>query len=401
MDVSQFFVGLLVILVSSKVLAEVFARLHLPTVLGEVSAGIVIGPSLLNLIQANSIFYFLAEIGILLLLFEVGLDTDVGQLARVGFESSLVAVTGVAAPAVFVYAICFYALSLSFAASLFMAGAFVATSIGITVRVLHDLRMDRLRMAKVVLGAAVLDDVIGVVILAILYNFSQTGSVRWTPSLKILAFIACFLVAAPALTKLTAPAIEKMEEESRTKGLLPAVSISLILVLALVANLAGAPPMLGAFAAGIALARRFFLPFGLYRKERENKLTAKIESGMKPLIDFFVPIFFVIVGASMNLRKIDFTSLRFWIAAAALTVASIAGKTASGIWAKGTLRTKLQAGIAMAPRGEVGLIFAEVGRRGGVFDDALYAVAVFVVALTTLAGPLLLRLAAKPASKER
>jgi Kef-type K+ transport system membrane component KefB len=401
MDVSQFFIGLLVILLSSKVLAEVFTYLHLPSVLGEVVAGILIGPSLLNVIHPDSIFYLLAEIGILLLLFEVGLQTDVGQLARVGLESSLVAVTGVVMPAALVYAVCFYMLSLSFAVSLFMAGTFVATSIGITVRVLHDLRMDRSRMAKVVLGAAVLDDVIGVIILAILYNFSQKGSIQWMSSLKILAFIALFLVVAPVLTKLMVPAITKMEEKSRTKGLLPVVSISIILALALVANLAGAPAILGAFAAGIALAHRFFLPFGPYGKDRKNRLTDKIESGMKPIIDLFVPIFFVIVGASINLTKIDFTSPTFWIAASALTAVSIAAKILSGAWAKGNLRTKLTTGIAMVPRGEVGLIFAEVGRRSGVFDDSFYAVAVFVVALTTLAGPLLLKGVAEPVSKEQ
>lgn len=400
MDVSQFLAGLLLILISAKIFSEAFAYLNLPSVLGEVMAGVLLGPSVLTIIHPDSVFHLLAEIGILLLLFEVGLQTDVGQLARVGLESSLVAVTGVLVPVMGVYLVCFYMLALPLAVSLFMAGTFVATSIAVTVRVLHDLRMDRSRMARIVLGAAVLDDVIGVIILAILYDFSQNGHIDLLSATRVLAFVTMFLVVAPVMTKLLVPAITKMEERSRTKGLLAAVSVSIILILALAAQVAGAPAILGAFAAGIALAHKFFLPFGPYSKDKENKLTDRIESAMQPIIDLFVPIFFVMVGVSMNLREIDYSSLTFWTAATGLTAVSIAAKIASGVWVRGRLRTKLQTGIAMVPRGEVGLIFAEVGKRSLVFDDALYAVAVFVVALTTLAGPLFLKLALRHPGKE-
>ena len=173
MDVSGFFLKLLIILVAARAAAEVFAHLRLPAVLGEVAAGVLIGPSLLNIVQVEPVFYLLAEIGILLLLFEVGMDTDVAQLAKTGGESSLVALTGVIAPAALTFWASRYWLTLPFLTSLFIAGALVATSIGITVRVLADLKMERTRFARVVLGAAVLDDVIGIVILAMLIDYSR------------------------------------------------------------------------------------------------------------------------------------------------------------------------------------------------------------------------------------
>jgi Kef-type K+ transport system membrane component KefB len=387
-DVIDFFLKLLVILVSAKVFAELFAYLRLPSVLGELAAGIIIGPSVLTLIQVEPVLYLLAEIGILLLLFEVGLETDVGQLVRVGGESSLVAVTGVVLPAVLGFWISFSYMSLSVSTSLFVGGTLVATSIGITVRVLSDLKLRHTRLARVVLGAAVLDDIIGIVILAVFSGFAQRGTVLWLSSLKALGLIVLFLVAAPVIAKLLVPALSKMVDKSRTAGLLPTATICFILALAIVANSIGAPAIIGSFAAGIALARKFFLPFG---RPRDLGLSEKVETAMKPVIELFVPVFFVMVGVSVNLREIDFTSPTFWGLAGVLTLAAIITKAASGIWARGPFRAKVLTGISMVPRGEVGLIFAEVGRRSGVFDDEVYAVLVFVVALTTLAAPLMLR----------
>ena len=391
MEVSEFFLKLLLILISAKLFAEVFAYLKLPSVLGEVIAGIIIGPSLLGIIVPDSTFYLLAEIGILLLLFEVGLETDVGQLVKVGVQSSLVAVTGVIAPALLGFWISSHIFNLSFVVSLFIGGTLVATSIGITVRVLVDLKKHRTKTAKIVLGAAVLDDVVGVVILAVLYDFAVKGEINVMNTAKVIGFIAIFLLIAPIITKLFVPLISKLSSGSRTHGMIPTIIVSVILLLAVVSHKAGAPEILGSFAAGIALARRFFLPLGATVDHYSHDLAEKIEVNMKPIIDLFVPIFFVIVGASINLKVIDFTSSTFWQIAGLLTVGAIIAKMLSGIWVKGGLRTKLSTGIAMVPRGEVGLIFAEVGKKSGIFDDTIYAVIVFVVALTTLFAPLLLR----------
>lgn len=391
MEVSEFFLKLLIILIAAKIFAEVFAFLRLPSVLGEVIAGIIIGPSLLGIIVPDTTFYLLAEIGILLLLFEVGLETDVGQIVKVGVQSSLVAATGVLLPAFAGFWISSYIFNLPFVVSLFIGGTLVATSIGVTVRVLVDLRKHQTKTAKIVLGAAVLDDVVGVVILAVLYDFAVRGEINIINTVKVLGFITVFLLIAPVITKLFVPLISKLSSTSRTRGIIPTIIVSLILGLAVISHGVGAPEILGSFAAGIALARRFFLPLGATIDHYSHALAEKIEVNMKPIIDLFVPVFFVIVGASINLKVIDFTSVIFWQIAGFLTVGAIIAKMMSGVWVKGGLRAKLSTGIAMVPRGEVGLIFAEVGKKGGIFDDTIYAVIVFVVALTTLFAPLLLR----------
>ncbi|MCX7793207.1 MAG: cation:proton antiporter [Thermodesulfovibrionales bacterium] len=395
MDVSDFFLKLLVILLSAKLFAELFALMNLPTVLGEVVAGIIIGPSLLGIIVPDATFYLLAEIGILLLLFEVGLETDVGQLVKVGLQSSLVALTGVLLPALAGFWISNQIFHLPFIVSLFIGGTLVATSIGITVRVLVDLKKQHTKIAKIVLGAAVLDDIAGVIILAVLYDFAVTGKIEIINTAKVMGFITVFLLIAPLFTKLLVPVISRLSSISRTKGMIPTIIVSLILGLAVISHGVGAPEILGSFAAGIALARRFFLPLGATIEHYSHELAERIEVNMKPIIDLFVPVFFVIVGASINLKVIDFTSPLFWQIALLLTLGAVTGKMLSGIWVRGGIKAKLSTGIAMVPRGEVGLIFAEVGKKSGIFDDTIYAVMVFVVALTTLFAPLLLRYSMK------
>ena len=262
MEASEFFLKLLLIFVSAKVFAEVFAYLKIPSVLGEVVAGIIIGPSLLGIIEPGATFYLLAEIGILLLLFEVGLETDVGQIIRVGGQSFLVAATGVIVPAVSGFWVAYHWFGLSIIPALFIGGTIVATSIGITVRVLVDLKKQNTRVSRIVLGAAVLDDVIGVVILAVLYDFAVKGTVNITNTIKILAFITIFLLLAPVVAKLFVPMMSTLTSVSKTKGMVPTLIIAMILALAVISHKVGAPEILGSFAAGIALARRFFLPLG-------------------------------------------------------------------------------------------------------------------------------------------
>lgn len=393
MDISGFFLQLLVILLAAKLFAELFSRLSIPSVLGEVLAGIVVGPSVLGFISASETLQLIAEIGILLLLFEVGLETDVGQLVKEGVRSTLVAVTGVILPGALGYWVSAHWFGMEVIPSLFVGGTIVATSIGITVRVLKDLNQHNSRMARIVLGAAVLDDVIGVVVLAVLYDFAVKGTVSIIATVKILLFISSFLLIAPVMAKLLVPLMAKASSSSRTKGMIPTIIISLILGLAAISHAVGAPEILGSFAAGIALARRFFLPLGASIDHYSHQLAERIEESMTPIIDLFVPVFFVMVGVSINLKVIDLHSSTFWSFAGVLTVAAVVSKMASGIWAQGGFREKLSTGIAMVPRGEVGLIFAEVGKKSGIFDDSAYAGVVFVVALTTLLAPIAMRFA--------
>jgi Kef-type K+ transport system membrane component KefB len=363
----------------------------MPSVLGEVTAGIMIGPSLLGFIQPDATFHLLAEIGILLLLFEVGLETDVGRIIKVGVQSILVALTGVIIPAVSGFSIAYSWFGLELIPALFIGGTVVATSIGITVRVLADLKKQNTVISQIVLGAAVLDDIIGVVILAVLYDFAVKGAVSIADTIRIVVFISVFLLVAPVIAKLFVPTMARLSESSRTNGMIPTLIISMILGLAVISHKVGAPEILGSFAAGIALARRFFLPLGSAIEHYSHDIAKKIEDSMTPIIDLFVPVFFVMVGASINFRVIDATSGTFWTFAGTLTVAAILSKLASGVWVRGGWNCKLSTGMAMVPRGEVGLIFAEVGKRNGIFDDSVYAVVVFVVAVTTLLAPLALK----------
>jgi Kef-type K+ transport system membrane component KefB len=392
MEVSDFFLKLLVILLAAKLFAEVFSRLSIPSVLGEVVAGLIIGPSVLGFISPDATLHLIAEIGILLLLFEVGLETDVGQLVKEGVRSTLVAITGVVVPGALGFWVSYHWFGMAMIPSLFVGGTIVATSIGITVRVLKDLNQHNTRMARIVLGAAVLDDVIGVVVLAVLYDFAVKGTVSIPATVRILVFITAFLLLAPILAKLFVPFMARLASSSKTKGMIPTIIISLILGMAVVSHGVGAPEILGSFAAGIALARRFFLPLGASIDHYSHQLAEKIEVSMTPIIDLFVPVFFVMVGVSINLRVIDMSSGAFWGFAGVLTIVAVLSKMASGVWAPGGFREKLSTGVAMVPRGEVGLIFAEVGKRSKIFDDAAYAVVVFVVALTTLLAPLAMRI---------
>src|SRR5512143_1716002 len=209
MEVSEFFLKLLVILLAAKLLAELFSRFGIPAVLGEVVAGIIIGPSVLGFVLPEPSLHLIAEIGILLLLFQVGLETDVGQLVKEGVRSTLVAVTGVVVPGAIGFWISYRWFGISTIPSLFVGGTIVATSIGITVRVLKDLNQHQTRMAKIVLGAAVLDDVIGVVVLAVLYDFAVKGAVNIPATVRILLFITAFLFIAPVMAKLFVPLIAK------------------------------------------------------------------------------------------------------------------------------------------------------------------------------------------------
>lgn len=390
MDMAQFFLTLVIVLLSAKLMGEGFARFALPAVLGEVVAGLIMGPSLLGWVEVTPVLHALAEIGILLLLFEVGLETDVAQLLSVGTKSVMVAVTGIIAPAILAVGVCVYALDMGTMPSIFIGGTLVATSIGISLRVLRELDCHRTQSAKVVLGAAVLDDIAGVLILAILFDFAITREVDFWHTARVLAHIVSFLLVAPVLAKLLVPGLIRAEAASRTSGIVPTLAIALILIFAFMAHGVGAPSILGAFAAGIALSRHFYLPVSRLNRRHET-FAETVEEKLQSLTGLFVPVFFFVVGASINLSVIDFSGGAFWLAAVLLTAAAVAGKLLSGLWAGGSLRNKLFTGMAMVPRGEVGLIFAEVGRKSGVMDESLYAITVFVVALTTFIAPVALR----------
>ena len=390
MEAHTFFLNLLVILLVARIFAELAVRLRSPSVIGELLAGVVIGPSLLGWIEPENAIRLMAEIGIILLLFEVGLQTDIKRLAHTGLKSVTVAMAGFVLPLLLGFSISYWLFGLSLLISLFIGGTLTATSIGITVRVLSDLKRQNSHEGQIVLGAAVLDDVLGVVLLALLYEFSVGGGISVINAGKVLLFVLAFFVLAPVAARLISPIIQRFDRASEIPGLIPTTIVSLVLFFAWLAHAIGAPELLGGFAAGMALSRRFFLPLGAALQTSDG-FADRIERQMSPIVHLFTPIFFVFVGLSLNLRQIDWGSGFIWIFSLSLLLAAVAGKLAGSFLIRESWERRWAIGLAMVPRGEVGLVFSELGRSAGIFNNEVYGGMLLVIALTTLLPPFVLR----------
>ncbi len=386
MEAHTFFLYLLIILLAARLFAEIAVRLKSPSVIGELFAGIVIGPSLFGWIEPVEALKLMAEIGVILLLFEVGLGTDIKRLVRSGAKSILVAIIGFIAPLLLGFLIGYSFIGLTLLESLFIGGTLTATSIGITVRVLTDLKINNSHEGQIVLGAAVLDDVLGVMLLALLYEFSIGGGVNWVNATKVLVFVSTFFILAPVLAKFMSVIIKHFCTVSEIPGLLPTTIVSLVLFFAWLAHVVGAPELLGGFAAGLALSRRFFLPLGVTLHKDEN-FAKLIEQQMQPIITLFTPIFFVVVGLSINLRVIDWMSPQVWGFSLLVLLAAITGKMMGAFVIRESWASRIMIGMSMVPRGEVGLIFAELGRFSGIFNNEVHAGMVIVIVLTTIIPP--------------
>jgi Kef-type K+ transport system membrane component KefB len=374
------------ILVSARICGEVAARFQAPRVIGELVAGVILGPSVLGLIAPNEVISLLAEVGIILLLFEVGLNTDVRRLARAGTQAIRLALVGFIAPFLLGFGLSFYVFDLTLIVSLFIGGTLTATSIGVTLRILEHLHRQSSVEGQIVLGAAVLDDLLGVVLLAVLYEFSTTGTVGIWNAGQVMLFMLTFFVLAPAAAKLLSLAIRRFHALSEVDGAIPTALVALVLAFAALAHVIGAPELLGGFAAGIALSRRFFLPFGASLRTSVS-FNRDVRRQMQPIIQLFTPIFFVMVGLSLDLSAVAWNSAFVWTFSLAILVVAIAGKIAGGLAVHQDPYVRVAIGMAMVPRGEIGLVFAELGRTSGLFDAEVYAAMVLVIAYTTLLSP--------------
>ncbi|HET9253422.1 MAG TPA: cation:proton antiporter [Candidatus Eisenbacteria bacterium] len=388
-----------VVLAVAKLGGWAAARVGQPAVLGELLAGIVIGNlALLGFgglagIREDPVLATLASLGVIVLLFEVGLESTVRQMVQVGASATLVAVLGVITP---------FALGWGAGAWLlpdkpayvhaFLGAVLTATSVGITARVLHDLGAVRTREAKIILGAAVIDDVLGLVILAVVSGaitaVDQGGAGLSFGDIAWITFKALgFLIAAILLGILLARRLIRLAAKIRVRGILLSTGLIFCFLLSYLAARADLAPIVGAFAAGLILEGPYFSPF---EESRENS----IESLLHPISTFLVPIFFVLTGARVELQT--FADPGILALAATLTVAAWIGKQACslGVLQRGVDR--LTVGIGMVPRGEVGLIFANVGATltvagERVITPATYAAVVIMVILTTLVTPPLLQ----------
>lgn len=395
MELHQFFLFLAIILIAARLLSETVARFGIPSVIGELLAGLLVGPSLLGWVTPNTTMKLLAEIGIILLLFEVGMDTNLSRLARSGSKPYIVAVVGFTLPFGLGYGVSAWLFGLPALTSLFIGGTLTATSIGITVRVLDDLGKRQSDEAQIVIGAAVLDDILGVLALAFLYQFAVEQQVSIKALGEVSLYIVLFMVLAPIVAKLAAKMIDRLDQRAASPGLLLTMALSLILLFSWLAHAVGAPEIMGGFAAGLAFSQHFGfnLPLGKVTLafEPSPQLAHRLEEQMRPLIHTFSPLFFVMVGVSLNLSSVNWGSAFIWGLAGSLLLAAFIGKFAAGFFIRESRHNQIAIGLAMIPRGEVGLIFAQLGFSQGILNGELYAALLIVVALTTMSPALLLK----------
>ena len=374
-DLGRLLLDLTLMLVMAKVAAEIFDRLHIPVVIGEIGVGIVLGPSLLGWVRTGDIVFFLAEIGVIVLLAQVGMETDIDELRRVGRSSLSVGLIGVIAPMALGY-FAATALGESTNTALFVGAALTATSIGITARVFGDLRALSTQEARTVLGAAVADDVLGLIILTVVTRIVQQGSVDVATVSSTIGLAVGFLVVAGVIGLFVFPILlRRVGSASKSSSTIPVVGIALILAFSVLADLANLAPIIGAFVAGLGL--------------RKVAVHERIERDLSSLGQVFVPVFFLYIGISTDLSSM--LDGRVLVVAGLLTVLAIAGKLVAAVGAIGTSSDKLVIGFGMIPRGEVGLIFATIGLSIGALNDELYGSILVVVLLTTLFAPPLLR----------
>lgn len=387
-------VGLALFLGLARLGAEVATRLGQPAVLGELLAGVLLGNlDLMGLPWAESLAHdptlaALAEIGVVLLLFEIGLESTVGQMVRVGRSALLVAVLGVIAPIVLGFGVGQVLLpEESPYMHLFLGAALCATSVGITARVLGDLGRSNTKEARVILGAAVIDDVLGLVVLAAVSGLVNAADRGVPPELGPLAWIvakaALFLFGAIVLGTLLVPRLLAGAAHLRAPGALLAAGLSFCFLLSWLAAQAGLAPIVGAFAAGLVLESVHYEPF-VQRGEKE------LEELIHPIAGFLAPVFFVVMGMRVDLGT--FAQLDVLWLAAALTVAAVLGKQVCMLGVLDPGIARLPVGLGMIPRGEVGLVFANVGLTltldgEPIVNPATYTAIVIMVIVTTLLTP--------------
>jgi Kef-type K+ transport system membrane component KefB len=382
---SAFLLAFAAALVGAKLLGELAERIGQPAVLGELLAGVILGPSVLGWVPLSQGLLLLAEIGVVLLLFEVGLETDLMELVKVGGRAIAVAVLGMALPFTGGYLLTF-AAGFPTVTSIFVGAALTATSIGITARVLSELKMLDTREGRIILGAAVVDDVLGLVVLAVVSRIAEGGAISAgivaRSTLLALGFCVAAIVAGIPLGRRLILIVGR----ANVRGVLVAASVGFALLLAVAAKAAGSAEIVGAFACGLILART---------NRRHD-----IDAALKPVVDVFAPIFFVSVGAQVDVRLLNplqASNRGALLLALGLTAVGFAGKFAAGFVAGNGVRRAF-IGAGMVPRGEVGLVFASVGRVTGALGPAVFAAVVVTVMATTFLAPPLLKFL-RPASR--
>jgi Kef-type K+ transport system membrane component KefB len=418
LEVAETLIGVgrfLVVFVAARLLAELLVRWQLPTILGELLAGVIIGASGLHLIvppetqaavsqgvlqvlgsladvpadvvgelyaESFPTLQAVATLGLFALLFLTGLESDLDELVAVGTQATTVALAGVVLPFVAGTAGLMTIFHVDLIQAVFAGASMTATSIGITASVFGELKMLRSREGQIVIGAAVLDDILGIVILAVVVSLAGGGSLAIGPILKLVAAAVVFVVAAIGLSRTAAPGFDWLIDRLRAPGDVVVASFVVLSLCCFAATAIGLEAALGAFAAGLILSK--------------SAHTHAIEAAVKPVVALFATIFFVLIGTGMDLsvlNPLDPANRPGLIVAAFLLVVAIVGKVAAG-WCFFSQQPtqRLVVGLGMMPRGEVGLIFLGLGTQAKLLSPPLEAAILLMVIGTTFLAPVLLRL---------
>jgi Kef-type K+ transport system membrane component KefB len=386
-------------LVMAKLGGEVFERMGQAAVLGELCAGVLLGNLVIlgyagvEPLKTNATIAALAELGVIILLFEVGLESDLRQMLEVGWSSLLVALLGVVAPFLLGWGVSAYFLAeQATLGHVFMGATLCATSVGITARVFKDLGKLGTREARIILGAAVIDDVLGLLILAVIAGAIRAAATGGVLSMFDIALIAAksiaFLILAIMIGHLFIPRLLRGAGRLETRGVLLTLAISFCLFLAWASAKVGLAPIVGAFAAGLILD-------DVHYKPKDGRTERDLSDLLQPVSAVLVPIFFVLMGLKVDLRL--FTRVEILGLATALTLAAIVGKQICSLGVVERGLNRLVIGLGMIPRGEVGLIFAGIGATlmlpsangvsEPVIDPATFGAVVIMVIITTLITP--------------
>ncbi len=416
--------SLVIIYFASKLGGELCSRVSLPAVLGELVGGVVIGVSalkllvfpegglsgedslIINLLQTTAsltpgaseatfdsiseVISVLSELGVIILLFEIGLESDLKELIRVWPSAAIVAVAGVVTPFSLGTAGLVYLFNVPIIPAVFAGAALTATSIGITAKVLAELGKLSSKEGQIIIGAAVLDDILGIIILAVVGSLAKTGEVQVSQIIYLIISAGTFLIGTILLGRVISPWLIAIVKQMKTRGDILIVGLIFAFTLAYIANIIQLEGILGAFAAGLVLA--------------ETEKRKELEEQIIPLADFFVPIFFVCVGAKTDLSVLNPavpSNREGLVLASFLIVVAIIGKVVAGftIWGEENIN-KLAIGVGMIPRGEVGLVFAGVGSASGALSPATEAAIIVMVITTTFVAPPLLKVVFKDESPE-
>ncbi|MDI3476174.1 MAG: hypothetical protein PWQ79_1966 [Thermococcaceae archaeon] len=371
------FLELALILVVAKLFGYLTVRLGFPAALGQLIGGILIGPSILGIVSYDEAVRLIGELGVVMLLFLAGLETDIEEFKHVGIPAFIVAAMGVLVPFLLGY---FGALAWGYShvQALFLGGVLTATSVGLTTSILMEMKKLRTRVGTTILAAAVVDDVLGIIVLTILVGINTRGSVYMEDLLIILGEVALFfllglLVGTPAVKEAL-----KASEKITLPETVTAMAIAIMLIFAYLAEQFQIAGITGAYLAGILVATT----------EEARKVADKTVTIGYSL---FIPVFLVSIGIESDVRILTTAGTFALVYALLAIVSKVAGCGLGALFAKFKPIEALQVGVGMVPRMEVALIMANVALREGAFDRGVFAIPVTMVVITTIATPFLLK----------